>query len=616
MKAASHRKAQGQGPSSVPSLQAAAPPSARSPAGPRAEAARGRSALEPARRASVSQVAGVDAGALDARRFACRRGALRSRRRFRPSTSRRCAWRCRCPRARCRPRASSASRSPSCGRAEAGRSSRCPSSARPGVLLAITYSIREGRRGEFFDLMRELKPMLHTIGGGDVAIYEDRSRPNYLMEVFRFKDEIEFTAFDDKFHKDRKIAAIYALLDDIVEAEKSDFKIFERRLSRGGTAVSPWTPRVARPSESARSRCRAWRWSSRLRSEYASGPPPGGPMARGFESKSVADQQESAQARRVTRRLGPEPSIPCSPRASRRLELARADVARRLADRERPGAPPDARAGAARARRRHRVAGLRRGATRGRAPRVLALCAARRRRTASRRRAPRVADYDIRVQPRRRREDARRRRAHHLAQPGERAGRRALVPPLPERVQELREHVLPRVGRPAARRPHARRGLGLHRREVGPRARTASTSRPARPLRAARRRQRRRPHRLARAAARRPCRRAAAIELDVEFQAKLPRVFARTGYFRDYFLVGQWFPKLAVYEPAGLRGRAAAGWNCHQFHANSEFYADFGRYRVEITLPKGYVVGATGTRTRAPRQPRRDRRPTSSSAAT
>ena len=64
----------------------------------------------------------------------------------------------------------------------------------------------------------------------DCTIYEDRSRPNYFMEVFRFKDEAEFTAFDDKFHKDRKIAAIYALLDDIVEAEKSDFKIFERRL--------------------------------------------------------------------------------------------------------------------------------------------------------------------------------------------------------------------------------------------------------------------------------------------------------------------------------------------------------------------------------------------------
>jgi len=86
------------------------------------------------------------------------------------------------------------------------------------------------------------------------------------------------------------------------------------------------------------------------------------------------------------------------------------------------------------------------------------------------------------------------------------------------------------------------------------------------------------------------------IALDVTFRAKLPRIFARTGFFRDYFLVGQWFPKLGVYEPAGLRGRAVSGWNCHQFHANSEFYADFGRYRVEITLPKRFVVGATGAR--------------------
>jgi hypothetical protein len=51
-----------------------------------------------------------------------------------------------------------------------------------------------------------------------------------------------------------------------------------------------------------------------------------------------------------------------------------------------------------------------------------------------------------------------------------------------------------------------------------------------------------------------------------------------------------------VYEPVGLRGRASGGWNCHQFHANSEFYADFGRYRVAITAPERFVVGATGVR--------------------
>ena len=88
-----------------------------------------------------------------------------------------------------------------------------------------------------------------------------------------------------------------------------------------------------------------------------------------------------------------------------------------------------------------------------------------------------------------------------------------------------------------------------------------------------------------------------AIALDITFEARLPRVFARTGYEGDYFLVGQWFPKLGVYEPAGTRGRATGGWNCHQFHADSEFYADFGRYRVAITLPSRLVVGATGRRT-------------------
>jgi hypothetical protein len=84
------------------------------------------------------------------------------------------------------------------------------------------------------------------------------------------------------------------------------------------------------------------------------------------------------------------------------------------------------------------------------------------------------------------------------------------------------------------------------------------------------------------------------IALDISFTARLPRVFARTGYAGEYYLVGQWFPKLGVYEPAGMRGRTTAGWNCHQFHADSEFYADYGTFDVRITTPERFVVGATG----------------------
>jgi hypothetical protein len=86
----------------------------------------------------------------------------------------------------------------------------------------------------------------------------------------------------------------------------------------------------------------------------------------------------------------------------------------------------------------------------------------------------------------------------------------------------------------------------------------------------------------------------ATVELDIAFTSKLPGVFARTGYKDNFFLVGQWFPKIGVFEPRGMRGRAEPGWNCHQFHANSEFYADFGTYDVELTVPSRFVVGATG----------------------
>jgi len=84
------------------------------------------------------------------------------------------------------------------------------------------------------------------------------------------------------------------------------------------------------------------------------------------------------------------------------------------------------------------------------------------------------------------------------------------------------------------------------------------------------------------------------VNIEIDFEAKLPCVFARTGFYQDFFLAGQWFPKIGVYEEAGERYATEGQWNCHQFHYNSEFYADYGVYDVTITLPQKYVVGATG----------------------
>lgn len=77
------------------------------------------------------------------------------------------------------------------------------------------------------------------------------------------------------------------------------------------------------------------------------------------------------------------------------------------------------------------------------------------------------------------------------------------------------------------------------------------------------------------------------IELKFIFELTLPQIFARTGQEDDYFFLAQWFPKIGVLQRDGL-------WNCHQFHKNSEFFADFGEYHVNINLPEKFVLGATG----------------------
>ena len=79
------------------------------------------------------------------------------------------------------------------------------------------------------------------------------------------------------------------------------------------------------------------------------------------------------------------------------------------------------------------------------------------------------------------------------------------------------------------------------------------------------------------------------VVFKIKFRAVFPEVVARTGYKRTFLLAGQWFPKVGVWWNGA--------WNCHQFHAMTEFFADFGTYDVKITLPKSYIIGATGVET-------------------
>jgi hypothetical protein len=83
-----------------------------------------------------------------------------------------------------------------------------------------------------------------------------------------------------------------------------------------------------------------------------------------------------------------------------------------------------------------------------------------------------------------------------------------------------------------------------------------------------------------------PVRPGETVNLEVEWTAQIPRTFARTGGIGRYFFLAQWFPKVGVLE--------ADGWRARQFHAGTEFFADYGVYDVRLRVPAGWVVGATG----------------------
>jgi hypothetical protein len=77
------------------------------------------------------------------------------------------------------------------------------------------------------------------------------------------------------------------------------------------------------------------------------------------------------------------------------------------------------------------------------------------------------------------------------------------------------------------------------------------------------------------------------LTVEVTWTSRIPRTVDRTGAVGREFFLGQWFPKIGVLQSDGR-------WNCHQFHAATEFFADYGVYDVRMTVPRGWQVAATG----------------------
>lgn len=79
----------------------------------------------------------------------------------------------------------------------------------------------------------------------------------------------------------------------------------------------------------------------------------------------------------------------------------------------------------------------------------------------------------------------------------------------------------------------------------------------------------------------------AKIIVTTPFRVKIPlALFSRLGHTGQAYGITQWYPKPAVYDKFG--------WHAMPYLNQGEFYSEFGSFDVNITLPKNYIVGATG----------------------
>lgn len=77
--------------------------------------------------------------------------------------------------------------------------------------------------------------------------------------------------------------------------------------------------------------------------------------------------------------------------------------------------------------------------------------------------------------------------------------------------------------------------------------------------------------------------------VDVDWSFTIPKgTDIRIGtYGESTFFVGYWYPKVAVYDDI-------RGWDMISYNAEHEFYFDYSDMNVEIKVPKGFGVWATG----------------------
>src|SRR6202521_5605504 len=85
-----------------------------------------------------------------------------------------------------------------------------------------------------------------------------------------------------------------------------------------------------------------------------------------------------------------------------------------------------------------------------------------------------------------------------------------------------------------------------------------------------------------------PLRSGATADLDISWRFNVPPMGGgRMGHDGPLYEIAQWYPRMTVYDDVH-------GWNHEPYIGAGEFYLEYGNFDVSLTVPRSYIVAATG----------------------
>jgi L-rhamnose mutarotase len=89
------------------------------------------------------------------------------------------------------------------------------------VIFSIRYNIFPERRGEYLDVVRELKNIVKAEGLESYSVYEQKNKANFFEEIYIFKNKESYESFEE--NTDERVDILMTKLSDMIKEQSTQY---------------------------------------------------------------------------------------------------------------------------------------------------------------------------------------------------------------------------------------------------------------------------------------------------------------------------------------------------------------------------------------------------------